>query len=390
MRTHRRDFLSALVIALWLCSVVLFAQVRPQVSPTATPSGEKASDPEKDKGRDRKPDEKPPQPEKPPSVTHHEIKVDGKPLHYTATAGYLPMKDEEGKLKANIFFVAYTKEGGGSRRPITFTFNGGPGSSSVWLHLGAVGPKRVLMTDEGKPLPPPYRLVDNDYTWLSWTDLVFIDPVTTGYSRPATGEKPEQFHGLEEDLQSVGEFIRLYATKYSRWASPKFLAGESYGTTRAAGLSGYLQERYGMWLNGIVLISSILNFTTTAWYHKRLPADLQGDFRKALEESEKFASTEYTLALMKGSQLSDAERKSVAAKLGRLTGLSAGFIEANDLRVTLPRFTKELLRSERRTIGRLDSRFQGIDRDAAGERSEYDPSYAAIYGPYTAMINDYA
>jgi len=409
MRTHRPVLGLALVIALSLCSAALFAQVRPQPSPTATPSGEKASDPEKDKGRDRKPEEKPAQPEKPPSITHHEIKVDGKPLRYTATAGYLPMKDEEGKLKANIFFVAYTKEGGGSRRPITFTFNGGPGSSSVWLHLGAVGPKRVLMTDEGKPLPPPYRLVDNDYTWLSWTDLVFIDPVTTGYSRPATGEKPEQFHGLEEDLQSVGEFIRLYATKYSRWASPKFLAGESYGTTRAAGLSGYLQERYGMWLNGIVLISSILNFqttdfavgndlpyvtflpsyTTTAWYHKRLPADLQSDFRKALEESEKFASNEYTLALMKGSQLSDAERKSVAGKLARLTGLSAGFIEANDLRVTLPRFTKELLRSQRRTIGRLDSRFQGIDRDAAGERSEYDPSYAAIYGPYTAMINDY-
>ncbi|HYT31973.1 MAG TPA: peptidase S10, partial [Thermoanaerobaculia bacterium] len=263
MRTHRRDFMSALVIALWLCSSALFAQVRPQVSPAATPWGEKAPDPEKDKGRDRKPEEKPAQPEKPPSVTHHEIKVDGKPLKYTATAGYLPMKDEEGKLKANIFFVAYTKEGGGARRPITFTFNGGPGSSSVWLHLGAVGPKRVLMTDEGKPLPPPYRLVDNDYTWLSWTDLVFIDPVTTGYSRPATGEKPEQFHGLEEDLKSVGEFIRLFATKYSRWASPKFLAGESYGTTRAAGLSGYLQERYGMWLNGIVLISSILNFETT-------------------------------------------------------------------------------------------------------------------------------
>jgi len=385
---------------------LLLAQLRP--GPTPTPGSEtRPEKPAEEKGK--KPDEKPALPEKPPSVTHHEIRVDGKPLRYTATAGYMPMKDEEGKLKANIFFVAYTKEAGGARRPITFTFNGGPGSSSVWLHLGAVGPKRVLMTDEGKPLPPPYRLVDNDFTWLSWTDLVFIDPVTTGYSRPATGEKPEQFHGLEEDLQSVGEFIRLYATKYSRWASPKFLAGESYGTTRAAGLSGYLQERYGMWLNGIVLISSILNFqttdfavgndlpyvtflpsyTTTAWYHKRLPADLQADFRKALDESEKFAATEYTLALMKGSQLSDAERKTVSGKLARLTGLTAAFIEANDLRVTLPRFTKELLRSERRTIGRLDSRFQGIDRDAAGERSEYDPSYAAIYGPYTAMINDY-
>src|SRR6266849_5745244 len=228
MRTHRRDFLSALVIALSLCSTALFAQVRPQPSPTTTPSGEKASEAEKDKGRDRKPEEKPAQPEKPPSVTHHEIKVDGKLLRYTATAGYMPMKDEEGKLKANIFFVAYTKGGGGSRRPITFTFNGGPGSSSVWLHLGAVGPKRVLMTDEGKPLPPPYRLVDNGFTWLSWTDLVFIDPVTTGYSRPATGEKPEQFHGLEEDLKSVGEFIRLYPNTTPCRDSTNLTAGASY------------------------------------------------------------------------------------------------------------------------------------------------------------------
>jgi len=381
------------------------AQRRPTPSPSPSPAEEQAA--EKDR-KEKKPEEKAP-PEKPPTVTHHEIRIDGKPFRYTATAGYMPMKDENGKLKANIFYVAYSRDGGSAQRPITFTFNGGPGSSSVWLHLGAVGPKRVVMTDEGKPLPPPYRLVDNDFSWLAFTDLVFIDPVTTGYSRPAEGEKPEQFHGVEEDVQSVGEFIRLYTTRSGRWASPKFLAGESYGTTRAAALSGYLQDRYGMWLNGIVLVSSILNFqtadfnvgndlpfilflpsyTTTAWYHKKLSADLQGDFRKAVEESEKFAANDFTLALMKGDALTDNERASVAAKLARLTGLSEKFIAANDLRVTLPRFTKELLRGERRTIGRLDSRFEGIDRDAAGERSEYDPSYAAIYGPYTAMINDY-
>lgn len=353
-------------------------------------------------------EEKPAREEK-PSVTHHEIRLDGKPVRYTATTGYMPMKDESGKLKANIFFIAYTREGASVRRPITFTFNGGPGSSSVWLHLGAVGPKRVLMTEDGQSLPPPYRLVDNDYSWLVFTDLVFIDPVTTGFSRPATGEKPEQFHGVEEDIQSVGDFIRLYSTRYARWGSPKFLAGESYGTTRAAGLSGYLQDRYGMYLNGIVLISSILNFqttdfnvgndlpyilflpsyTTTAWYHKRLAPDLQSNFKKAVEDSEKFAMTEYTLALMQGAKLSDADRKSVVEKLARYTGLSPRFIEGNDLRVTLPRFNKELLRDQRRTVGRLDSRFIGIDRDAGGERSDYDPSYAAIYGPYSGALNDY-
>jgi carboxypeptidase C (cathepsin A) len=378
--------------------------------PAGSPPPAAASVSEEAKPADKKgPDEKPAKEEK-PVVTKHSMSIAGKPFSYTATSGYMAMKDEAGKLKANIFFVAYTKDGGGSRRPITFTFNGGPGSSSVWLHLGAIGPRRVVMGDNGEPLPPPYRLVDNDFSWLAFTDLVFIDPVTTGYSRPAPGEKPEQFHGVQEDLESVGEFIRLYATKYTRWGSPKFLAGESYGTTRAAGLSGYLQDRYGMYLNGIVLISTILNFqtadfnvgndlpyvtflpsyTATAWYHKRLPADLQsGPLTKATAESEKFAMTEYNLALMRGSDLPAAERQAVIKKLARLTGLSEKFIDANDLRVALPRFTKELLRDERRTVGRLDGRFQGIDRDAAGERTDFDPSYAAIYGTYTAMINDY-
>ncbi len=403
----RRGILVPVLAAVLSASSGLAAAQTPRATPSPS-AGAKSEDPSDKDRKDKKSEEKA-APEKPPSVTHHEIRIDGKPFRYTATTGYMPMKDETGKLKANIFYIAYSKDGGSPQRPITFTFNGGPGSSSVWLHLGAVGPKRVVMTDEGKPLPPPYRLVDNEFTWLAFTDLVFIDPVTTGYSRPAEGEKPEQFHGVDEDVQSVGEFIRLFTTRSTRWASPKFLAGESYGTTRAAALSGYLQERYGMWLNGIVLISSILNFqtadfhvgndlpfvlflpsyTTTAWYHKRLPADLQADFAKAVDESEKFAANEYTLALARGDALSGEERAAVAARLSRLTGLSQTFVEENDLRVTLSRFTKELLRRERRTIGRLDSRFEGIDRDAAGERSEYDPSYAAIYGPYTAMINDY-
>jgi carboxypeptidase C (cathepsin A) len=362
-------------------------------------------------------EKKPAEPEKPevkPVVAQHEIRVDGKPLKYTSTAGYLAMKDEEGKLKANIFFVAYTKDGVSDvgRRPITFAFNGGPGSSSVWLHLGALGPRRVQMTDEGMALPPPYHLVDNESTWLVFSDLVFIDPVTTGYSRPATGEKAEQFHGVKEDIESVGDFIRLYTTRYQRWASPKFLAGESYGTTRAAGLSGYLQARHGMYLNGIVLVSSVLNFgtlefnsgndlpyvlylptfTATAWYHKKLPSDLQGDLARAVAESRTFAASEYTLALTKGEALAAAERSQIVEKLSRLTGLSKEFIELHNLRVKDSDFFAELLRKEHQIVGRLDSRFVGFtpeDRDDGGAGIAGDPSYAAIQGPFTAMLNSY-
>jgi len=345
------------------------------------------------------------------SVTHHTITVDGKPLKYTATTGYLVMRDEKGEAKANIFFIAYTRDTTlpPVRRPITFAFNGGPGSSSVWLHIGALGPRKVLMGDDGEAPAPPYQLVDNPDTWLTFTDLVFIDPVTTGYSREAAGEDPKQFHGLEEDAQSVGDFIRLYATRFGRWDSPKFLAGESYGTTRAAALSGYLQDRYGMYLNGIVLISSVLNFqtidfnsgndlpytlflpsyTATAWYHHRLAPDLQADLEKTLDSARAFALGDYTQALLAGDALTAAQRTAIAARVARFTGLSPDFVLRADLRISEDRFTKELMRDERRTVGRLDSRYTGIDADAAGEGTDYDPSYAAIYGVYTALINDY-
>lgn len=364
-------------------------------------------EPEKPKEAEKKEPLKP-APEVPPVTTSHQILVHGVPLRYTATAGYLPMKDEEGKLKANVFFVAYTKDGEGPRRPMTFAFNGGPGSSSVWLHLGALGPRRVALTDEGMAVPPPYHLVDNDETWLAFTDLVFIDPVTTGYSRPAPGEKPEQFHGVKEDVESVGDFIRLYATRYGRWASPKFLAGESYGTTRAAGLSGYLQDRYGMYLNGITLISTVLNFqtidfhpgndmpcvlflptyTTTAWYHRRLPADLQAmGLPAAAAESEKFLG-EYAVALMQGDRLPEAERKRVVEAVARLTGIAPHVIEENALCVPDDVFFVELERSERKRVGRLDTRFEG-PREEGGDGLSGDPSYSAILGPYTAMFNSY-
>lgn len=346
-----------------------------------------------------------------PSVTHHSIIIGGKTILYTATAGYLRMDDDAGKHKANMFFVAYEKEDENLKtRPITYAFNGGPGSSSVWLHIGALGPKRIVMDDEGNPTSPPYSLTENEFTWLEFTDLVFIDPVSTGFSRPASGEEKKQFHGVNEDATSVGEFIRLYTTRNKRWLSPKYLAGESYGTTRAAMLSGYLQDTYGMNLNGIVLISTALNFqtirmasdndlayqlflpsfTATAFYHKKLATELQSDLLKTLEEARKWANSEYMIALDKGDALTESERQQVAKKLSYFTGISTEYILNANLRLDIFRFSKELLRSERRTVGRLDSRFKGIDANAAGERPDYDPSYdGVIYGPYSAAINDY-
>lgn len=344
-------------------------------------------------------------------VTHHTVSIGGKGYKYTATVGTLLLKEEEGKPRASVFYIAYTLDGvtDKSRRPLTFSFNGGPGSSSVWLHLGVLGPRRVEMDEEGFPLPPPYHLVNNESSVLDETDLVFIDPVSTGYSRAVPGEDPGQFHGVKQDIESVGEFIRLYTTRNERWLSPKFLIGESYGTTRAAGLAGYLQNRHGMYLNGIMLVSAILNFqtarfdvgndlpfvlflptyTATAWYHKKLPDNLQNDLPGTLRQVEKFALNEYTLALMKGKDLTNSEKDSVANKLSRFTGLSREYVRQSNLRIYIFRFVKELLRDRRRTVGRLDSRFTGIDRDAAGESFDYDPSYAAIQGPFTATMNDY-
>lgn len=355
------------------------------------------------------------------SQTNHTTTIGGRTLNYTATAGRIILKAEDEKEgekpKAAIFFVAYTLDrpddvteaDHAAARPLTFSFNGGPGSSSVWLHLGVLGPRRVVLEQDGRPVPPPYRLVDNEFSLLDKTDLVFIDPVTTGFSRAVPGEKDKQFHGFKPDIESVGDFIRLYTSRYHRWASPKYLIGESYGTTRAAGLSGYLQERHGLYLNGIMLVSVVLNFMTlafnpgndlpyilflptyaaTAHYHKRLDDELQADLRRTLDEVEAFALGEYATALMQGDALPSDDRAVIAAKLSRYTGLSTRYLESTNLRVNIFRFVKELLREERRTVGRLDSRYTGIDRNSAGEANEYDPSYAVIQGPYTGMLNDY-
>ena len=347
------------------------------------------------------------------SVTQHSIVLQGEKIEYTVTTGTIVLKEEDveagEKQKASIFYIAYTKDGAGPERPLTFSFNGGPGSSSVWMHLGLIGPRRVLMSDEGEPVGPPYQLVDNEYSLFDQTDLVFIDPVSTGYSRTVPKEKPEQFHDVRKDIESVGEFIRIWTTRNKRWLSPKFLIGESYGTTRAAGLAGYLHMRHGMYLNGIMFISSILNFitarfdegndlpfilflptyTATAWYHHKLSGPLQENLEQAVAESRAFAMGEYTLALMRGNDLKGEERQKIVVRLAELTGLSKAYIEGTNLRINIHRFCKELRRDEGITVGRLDSRYKGFDSDAVGEVHEFDPSYAAILGPYTATLYDY-
>jgi len=320
---------------------------------------------------------------------------------------------DEPKQKAKVFFIAYTRTDAGddpTKRPITFSFNGGPGSASVWLHLGALGPRRTELTERGEAPLPPYHLVDNEATWLDATDLVFIDPVSTGYSRSVTGEDPKQFHGFKEDLASVGDFIRVYTSRNARWASPKFIIGESYGTTRAAGLSDYLQERYGFYVNGIILVSSILDFSTArfapgndrpyplflptytaaAWYHKKLPQDLQSKpLTDVLRESEDFASNQYLLALNRGDQLDDNQRKELANNLARFTGLPADTIAQWNFRIPARRFFFDLLKDKNRSIGRYDARFTGIRYEPGTEEYDFDPSYEAVLGPYCAMMNDY-
>jgi carboxypeptidase C (cathepsin A) len=351
-------------------------------------------------------------------VTKHSVRIGGKEIKYTVTAGTMVLKEEtadrekdaEGeKPRAQVFFVAYTKDGNGSKskRPITFSFNGGPGSASVWLHLGVLGPRRVVLEEDGNLPKPPYELTDNQYSILDETDLVFIDPMNTGYSRPVDGVKPKEWHGFKKDIQSVGDFIRLYTTRTNRWLSPKFLIGESYGTTRAAGLSGYLQERHGMYLNGIMLISAVLDFATidfninndlpyifflpgytaTAWYHDVLKP--HQPLQTWLKEAEEFATGDYAKALLKGASMSKEEREQIVEKLAMYTGVSKQFVERSNLRINAFHYFKELLRDRGLTVGRLDSRLVGKDRLGITEYAEYDPLLTTVMGPYTAGFYDY-
>lgn len=344
------------------------------------------------------------------SVTHGSVTIDGQPLVYTATTGNLILKDSD-KQKASIFFIAYTKDDvkETATRPVTFVTNGGPGSSAVWLHLGCFGPRRVDLKEDGT-IDPPYGLISNEYSILDLTDLVFIDPISAGYSRAAPGEDVKQFHGVEEDVKYLGEFISLYLSRYLRWDSPKFFAGESYGTTRGAALAQRLHDEEHIYLNGVVFLSTVLNFqnidydkgndmpytlalptyAATAWYHKVLPEDLQKkSLPDLLKEVEAFASKDYPLALLKGDQLTKEELDTVSKQLSRYSGLSQNYVLGANLRVSIYRYAKELLRSRHRTVGRFDSRYLGIDSDSCGEMYENDPSMDAIFGAFTAAFNQY-
>jgi len=344
--------------------------------------------------------------EVPTVITHHQITLHGKTLSYTATAGRLPIKRDDGKTEAEMFFVAYTLDGqDAAKRPLTFSFNGGPGSASVWLHMGALGPKRVVLQANGFMPAAPYRLEDNPDTLLDRSDIVMVDAMATGYSRAANAELTKKFLGVKGDVQAFGEFIRLYISRYDRWSSPLFLLGESYGTTRAAGIAGYLAD-HGIAFNGVTLLSMALDFQTLEWnksndlpyfllvptfnmiagYHHKLAADLTGDVAKTREEVVRWSSNEYALALGKGDAMTPEEHRKIVDQLARYIGLRPEVVEAHNLRIDVPTFTHELLLDQKLVVGRLDGRFSSPD---PGGDHFYDPTGAAILPPYTSAFNNY-
>lgn len=348
-------------------------------------------------------------------TTRHTLKVGRRTLKYAATAGRVVLREEvleDGvfkghKAKAEMSLVSYVVDPRpGENRPVTFAFNGGPGSSSVWLHLGLLGPRRVLSGDAGAPVPPPYGLADNPESLLAVSDLVFIDPVSTGYSRAVEGGKPKDYHGYKADIESVGELIRLWTSRNGRWMSPKFLAGESYGTTRAAALAEHLQSQHGLYLNGLMLISSVLDFATIDFDFKNDRAHIdflptyaavahyhgkhgRKSLKTVLAEAEAYAGRDYPWVLSRGSRLTAAERAEAVATIARLTGLSESYVDAANLRIEHVRFFTELLRDQRLAVGRLDSRFTGPLASGVAEQWDADPSHDAIGGAYAAAWNHY-
>jgi carboxypeptidase C (cathepsin A) len=345
------------------------------------------------------------------STTHHKITIDGKEISYTANTGTMVLRDENGKPKATVFYISYTRDGqDAGKRPVTFFYNGGPGSASIWLDMGIMSPKHPNMGPHGTEPAPPYALVDNPYSPLDVTDLVQVDAMMTGYSRPGPGVNASDFTGARNDIAMFGQFIRDYLDKYHRWSSPKYLFGESYGTFRSAGLATELQENEGIELNGIMLLGTVLDFqyimqsptndigyatflptyTATAWYHKKLPADLQSQtLEQVVQQSRDFAFGEYLTDLAKGNELTQSERQAVAQKLARLTGVSQKFILDTNLRISAGMYRTELLRDERKTVGRYDSRLTGINGNAASQREDYDPSGVAPSGAFMSAFMQY-
>ena len=352
-------------------------------------------------------------------VTAHNLSLGGRTIGYKATAGTMLIRDDKGKPDASMFYVAYTADGESSKRPVTFLYNGGPGSASIWLHMGSYGPVRIVTSSPDPTAPAPYQVVANPDSLLDKSDLVFVDAIGTGYSKGLAKEKDDKekgdkdkddnpnkrFWGTDQDIDAFGRFIARYITVNKRWNSPKFLFGESYGTPRSAGLAKYLEE-HGIALNGVVLLSSILNYgsrlpgldndyvnllpsyAAIAWYHNKTP-NRPATLEPYLTEVRNFARGDYAVALNKGQDLAPAERDAIAERMAKYTGLSAAYLKEANLRVSQPRFRKELLRDDRRTLGRYDGRFEGIDMDAAGESPETDPADTAIRGAFTAAFNDY-
>ncbi|HEU4778449.1 MAG TPA: hypothetical protein VFS58_01065 [Steroidobacteraceae bacterium] len=345
-------------------------------------------------------------------ATAHELTIGGQRLRYRAIAGELDVSDAQGKPVARIFSTTYLRGGMADtkHRPVTFAFNGGPGSASIWLHLGVLGPKRVVVPgNAGDDGAGPIDIVANPHTPLDVTDIVLIDPVGTGYSRAINGHADKEFWGIGQDADLLANFVRLWLTKHKRWDSPKYLCGESYGTTRAAAMTRALaQEESGSTaLNGVILISAALDFqglrsmahngkvsqsylpsyAATAWYHRRIPDG--PDLTTLLEEAREFALTEYAIALAKGQRLRTEERTRIRRRLAYFTGLSEAYLDAVDLDVQPLRYMKELLRTQGQTIGRLDSRYTGRDFDSGGERFDADPSGYGFGAAYSAAALHY-
>ncbi|MGE0352181.1 MAG: S10 family peptidase [Gemmatimonadales bacterium] len=350
-----------------------------------------------------------PVPREDSSVTEHTIRINGQVVPYRAMAATILLRNDKDEPIGSLYYTAYTRTDtrDPSRRPLTFVYNGGPGSSSVWLHMGAFGPRRVVTVDAAPTPPPPYQLVDNASSLIDVTDLVFIDPIGTGFSKPVGKGEGKDFWGVDEDAQSLEQFVSRYVSRNHRWNSPKYLLGESYGTTRSAVLVNRLQSNEGMAFNGVILVSSVLDFETlrfapghdisyvlylpsyaaTAAYHHMIPAP--PDMKAFLTEVRQFAAGEYADALALGARLPAARRATLLTRLSAYTGLSEGYLDKANLRVRLGQFMEELARSDSLTTGRLDSRFQGPMMDLLSETADYDPQSPAVTGAFTAAINTY-
>ena len=400
---------AAVIFSAVIAAVPLHAEEPKHDTPNA---GEKKDAPseKKDKADEKAKEQK-------PKESKGTVTIAGTEITYDAKTGTLPLLKEDGAVRADVFFVYYARTGhdgkpiaaADSSRPIIFCFNGGPGSSAVWLHFGGLGPKKIALPPDGRTPEVLGKITDNPTSILDAADLVFIDPVGTGASRPAKGEKGEQFWGVDEDVEACGEFIRLFATREQRWQSPKFLCGESYGGIRAAGLANFLQEKHGMYLNGVIIVSGLLNFqtlhgdtandlpyltflpteTATAAFHGKLAPELTANLDKTLAEVRTFAFGEYATALLKGRTLPADERRRIAEKLARFTGLPLQTVEDSDLRISPSVFRKALLKKEGKIIGRYDARVVAEDGDRLDLQPEFDPSYTFIVGPFSAAANAY-